>query len=67
MIALLATWRGLIKGDTAGQTRWVDGRDAGQGTSGCRHIAREMSKSVYSWGIDRKGKTEEIGIEDKEE
>ena len=47
--------------------RWDDVRDAGQGISGCWHIARERLESAYNWGIDGKGNMEEVGIVDKEE
>ena len=48
-------------------TRRDDIRDAGQGFRGCRRIAREISDSAYSWRTEGKGKTEEVGIGDKEE
>ena len=42
-------------------------RDAEEGMRGCRHIAREISESAYSWDIDGDGKTEAVGIGDKVE
>ena len=50
-----------------GRTKWDDVWDMEQGESGCRCMAREKLEAVYSWGTDRKRKTEESVIGDKEE
>ena len=42
-------------------------RDAEDQMDGCRHIAREISESGYSWDTDGDGKTEEVGIRGKVE
>ena len=50
-----------------GRTRRDEVRDAEEGTSGCRRIARERLESAYSWDIYRNRKSEEVGIGDKVE
>ena len=42
-------------------------RGAEEGMRGCRGISREIPESEYSWDIDGRGKTEEVGIGDKME
>ena len=42
-------------------------RNAEQGMSGSRRIARERSESAYSLETDGEGKTEEVRIGDKEQ
>ena len=39
-----------------------DGRKAEEGMISCRRIEREILESVYRWGTDGRGKTEEVGI-----
>ena len=39
-----------------------DGREKGKEMSGCWRIAREISKSEYSWDTEGDGNTERIWI-----